>query len=66
MTVKYIKNIKQQTPIDIVIPAAGLGKRMKSYGPKSLIKIKQNLTIIENQFKIIKNTIPNANIKWVG
>jgi len=35
---------------------------MKSYGPKSLIKIKQNLTIIENQFKIIKNTIPNANI----
>ena len=62
MTLKYIKNIKQQTPIDIIIPAAGLGRRMKSYGPKPLIKIKNNLTVIEHQLKIIKNTIPNANI----
>lgn len=66
MTFKYIKNIKQQTPIDIIIPAAGLGRRMKSYGPKSLIKIKKNLTVIDHQLKIIKNTIPNANIILVS
>ena len=31
----------------IIIPAAGMGRRMKSYGPKPLIKI-GNLTIIKN------------------
>lgn len=39
--------------ISIIIPAAGLGTRMKSYGPKSLIKIKDSTTIIENQLKYI-------------
>lgn len=39
--------------ISIIIPAAGLGSRMKSYGPKSLIKIKDSTTIIENQLKHI-------------
>lgn len=39
--------------ISIIIPAAGLGSRMKSYGPKSLIKIKDDLTIVENQLKYI-------------
>lgn len=62
MSVKYIKNIQQKNPIDVIIPAAGMGRRMKSYGPKSLIKIKKDLTLIENQIKIIKNTIPNSNI----
>jgi len=40
-------------PISVIIPAAGLGSRMKSYGPKSLVKIKDNLSIIENQLKFI-------------
>jgi NDP-sugar pyrophosphorylase family protein len=39
--------------ISIIIPAAGLGSRMKSYGPKSLIKIKDSTTIIENQLRHI-------------
>lgn len=39
--------------ISIIIPAAGFGSRMKSYGPKSLIKIKNDLTIIENQLRYI-------------
>lgn len=62
MSIKYIKNINQKTPIDVVIPAAGLGKRMKSYGPKPLIKLKNGCRIIDNQLKIIKSIIPNANI----
>lgn len=39
--------------ISIIIPAAGLGSRMKSYGPKSLLQIKDSTTIIENQLKHI-------------
>ena len=34
--------------ISIIIPAAGVGRRMKSYGPKPLIKV-GNSTIIKNQ-----------------
>lgn len=40
-------------PISVIIPAAGFGSRMKSYGPKALIKIKDDLTIIENQLKYL-------------
>lgn len=38
--------------MSVIIPAAGLGTRMKSYGPKSLIKI-NDTTIIEQQIKYI-------------
>jgi choline kinase len=62
MTIKHIKRINEPTAIDIVIPAAGLGKRMKSYGPKPLIAIKNNQTIIDNQLRIFKKFLPNANI----
>lgn len=62
MSIKYIKKIDEVDPIDILIPAAGLGKRMKSYGPKPLINIKKNLSILENQIKIFQKTLPNSNI----
>ena len=38
----------------IIIPAAGQGLRMKSYGAKSLIKLTPDLTVIQNQLNIIK------------
>jgi NDP-sugar pyrophosphorylase family protein len=62
MTVKHIKEINAPTAIDIIIPAAGLGRRMKSYGPKPLIKIKHNLTILDNQLRLIKRALPATNI----
>lgn len=62
MSIKYIKNIKEPTEIDIIIPAAGRGTRMNAYGPKPLIKIKKNITILDNQIKILKKFLPNANI----
>lgn len=62
MTIKYIKNINEHEEIDVIIPAAGIGKRMKSYGPKPLIKINNDLTIIENQLNIINRVLPNSNI----
>jgi len=62
MSIKYIKKIDQKTPIDVVIPAAGLGKRMKSYGPKPLIRLSNGTRIIDNQLNIIRSVIPNSNI----
>lgn len=46
----------------IVIPAAGLGSRMKSYGPKSLTKIKDDITIIDNQLKHIKRYFRGSQV----
>lgn len=50
--------IKRATPdeddITIIIPAAGKGRRMKSYGPKPLIEIK-NKSIIDRQIKILRS-----------
>ena len=39
--------------IGIIIPAAGMGRRMKSYGPKPLIKIGSS-TIIKNQIQLLQ------------
>jgi len=61
MSIRHIKTISQPTEIDIIIPAAGLGKRMKSHGPKSLIPIHKS-NIIERQLKSIKRSFPTANI----
>ena len=57
--------IKARGPVrnfyEIIIPAAGIGKRMKTYGPKALIEI-NNQTIIQNQLKIINDTFPHCRI----
>jgi len=41
-------------PLTIIIPTAGEGCRMKAYGTKSLIKIKDNLTILEYQIQLVR------------
>ena len=48
-------------PIHVIIPAAGMGKRMKSYGPKPLIQI-GNSTIIKNQINLLKTHMPKCEI----
>ena len=47
--------------ISVIIPAAGMGRRMKSYGPKPLIKI-GNSTIIKN-VNALTNNVKNKNLK---
>lgn len=47
--------------IDVVILAAGAGRRMKSFGSKSLLPVKDT-TLINHQITTIKNSIPNADI----
>ena len=54
-----IKNNKKMT---VIIPAAGAGRRMKSYGPKCLIDLTPNQTILDRQLEIINNTFKRTEI----
>lgn len=47
--------------LTVIIPAAGIGRRMKSYAPKCLIKI-HNEKLIERQIRIINDIYPNSEI----
>ena len=61
---KHIKKIREQIEeklIHVIIPSAGIGKRMKSYGCKSLLNIKNN-KLIDIQINTINNVIPNKEI----
>lgn len=50
------------TDISIIIPVAGLGKRMKAYGPKAAISISKQDTVLTRQIKILNTFFPKANI----
>jgi choline kinase len=52
---KYIAKISRprKHEYEIIIPSAGMGKRMKSYGPKCLINLHNNYTIFKHQLNII-------------
>ena len=51
--------------IFVVIPAAGMGNRMKSYGPQSLIKINGE-TLIDRQISLIQGIFPKAKIAIIS
>ena len=48
--------------LSIVIPAAGMGRRMKSYGPKALINIYDDTTLIERQLELLWSVYPKSEI----
>ena len=48
--------------ICIIIPVAGLGKRMKAYGPKAAIYVNKYETVLERQIKILRSYFPKAKI----
>jgi len=56
-----IESRDREPKISVIIPAAGAGRRMKSYGPKSLIKVGKS-TIVSNQIQLINSQIPGAEI----
>jgi len=61
---KHLKKIYDEVNnifVHVIIPSAGIGRRMKSYGCKSLLHIK-NEKLIDIQIKNIKDTIPNNDI----
>lgn len=50
--------------IKVIIPAAGAGKRMRSYGPKGLIDI-CGKPLLKRQIDCIRNCIPNSEVTIV-
>ena len=61
---KHIKKIHEDINkilVHVIIPSAGIGRRMKSYGCKSLLNIKNN-KLIDIQIKCIENVIPRNEI----
>ena len=69
--VRNTSKVKKDTDIEpsdyrglsVIIPAAGMGRRMKSYGPKALIEINKNgTTIIERQINLLWKVYPGAEI----
>ena len=55
---------QKQHNIGVIIPAAGMGRRMKSYGPKPLIQI-GNSTIIKNQISLLQTYIGSTTLVLV-
>lgn len=51
-----------QTPLTVIIPAAGMGHRMKSYGPKCLLRVNNEETIIEKIISNVKKTFSFCEI----
>lgn len=51
-----------QNEISVVIPAAGAGRRMKSYGPKSLLPLSPGRTVIRRQIDTIRHVWPGVDI----
>jgi choline kinase len=68
MSRKHIQEIYpdqvSNSAVCVIIPAAGCGRRMKSYGPKSLLEIK-NQDIISNQLSIIEKILPQATVSII-
>ena len=54
-------NKKTPPPITVIIPAAGVGRRMKSYGPKPLIMIGES-TVINIQIDTIRSQLDVRDI----
>ena len=51
--------------LSVIIPAAGMGRRMKSYGPKGLISL-NGPSVLERQLKIVWKIYPKADITIVA
>lgn len=59
--VSTIKRVKRGK-VTVVILSSGMGVRMKSLGVRSLIKIRDNTTLLDWQLEIINNIFPNSEL----
>lgn len=46
----------------VVIPAAGAARRMRSYGPRSLLSLPDGRTIVRRQIDMVRQAYPGAEI----
>ena len=51
---------KKDTGITVIIPSAGEGRRMKSYGPKSLIDLTKG-NVLQRQIRLINNVLDDVS-----
>ena len=65
---RHIYSTKQrhEDKISIVIPAAGIGHRMKTSGVKSLLKVHNKNPILDRQIAIFNKIFPNYELILVG
>jgi|LakMenEpi03Aug12_release.lakeMendotaPanAssembly.Ray.scaffolds.fasta_scaffold01364_28 choline kinase len=63
---RFTRKIKQKPsePVEVIILGAGVGARIKSYEPRSLIKIR-NKALIDYQIELINKYIPKNSITLV-
>ena len=54
--------LTENNPLTVIIPVAGMGYRMKSYGPKCLLKANQQQTILQKTIKNIESEYPFSDI----
>ncbi len=65
---RFTTSIKDRDPeeessdVTVIIPVAGMGHRMKSYGPKCLLLANQKETILEKTIANIKKEHPKSDI----
>lgn len=66
---RHITSTKRVAPssikddaLTIIIPAASVGKRMKSLGPKALLPLNRGVTILERQLTMLWAEYPQAEI----
>ncbi|MAF25663.1 hypothetical protein CL634_08855 [bacterium] len=52
----------EDRPLTVIIPIAGIGHRMKSYGPKCLLPVNDKETIIQKSINTVRNVYPQAEI----
>jgi choline kinase len=46
----------------VVIPAAGIGRRMRSYGPKCLVQLADGRTVLRRQIDLVRQLCPRVDI----
>lgn len=55
-------SVGEEKPLSVIIPVAGIGHRMKSYGPKCLLSVDGRYTILDNIIRLVRNTYENCEI----
>jgi len=61
---KDLEDKNEFSDLSVIIPVAGMGRRMKTYGPKCMISF-HGTTILERQIKQINKVYPNCDITLV-
>ena len=56
-----LKTTSDFSDMSVIIPVAGMGRRMKTYGPKCMINI-NGTSIVERQIKQVRRVYPKSDI----